>query len=103
MNQPFRSRKAAARRPFPRPYSTFSTINYYAFGSNSSYNAGTVTLRRRFGKGIFYRASYTLSKTIDDASNIAALLAAVITARRTPATWNSSAGVRTTTAGTSSS
>ena len=71
VNQPFRIPEM--RLPggsFPRPYSTFSTINYYAFGSNSSYNAGTVTLRRRFGNGIFYRASYTLSKTIDDASNI---------------------------------
>jgi hypothetical protein len=53
---------------FPRPYSVFNTINYYAFGSNSNYHAGTVTLRRRLSKGAFYRLNYTWSKSIDDAS-----------------------------------
>ena len=41
---------------YPAPYvAAASPINYFAFGTNSTYSAGTVTLRRRLAKGFFYR------------------------------------------------
>ena len=52
----------------PRPWPAFAGITYYRFGSNSSYNAGMVTLKRRFRNGLFYRLGYTYGKSIDDAS-----------------------------------
>ena len=51
-----------------RPWPAFSGITYFRFGSNSSFNAGMVTLRRRFRNGLFYRVGYTYGKSIDDAS-----------------------------------
>ncbi len=71
-NQPFRS--PALRQQdgtFPRPIQGFNTINLYAFSSNSSYNAGMITLRKRFARGLFYRLSYVYAKSIDNASQIA--------------------------------
>ena len=71
VNQPFRS--AELKLPngtFPRPYPGINTINFYGFGSNSSYNAGVVTLNRRFSHGLVLVANYVYSKSIDDASQI---------------------------------
>jgi hypothetical protein len=71
LNQPFRS--AALRLPngtFPRPFPGFGTINFYAFGSNSVYNAGSITLRRIFRNGFFYGLTYVYGKSIDNASQI---------------------------------
>ncbi|HEV3201430.1 MAG TPA: hypothetical protein VGZ73_26200, partial [Bryobacteraceae bacterium] len=71
LNQPFRS--AALRLPngtFPRPFPGFGTINFYAFGSNSVYNAGSVTLRRIFRNGFFYGLTYVYGKSIDNASQV---------------------------------
>jgi hypothetical protein len=71
LNQPFRSR--AWQQPngtFPRLFAAFGTINYYSFGANSVYNEGSVTLRRRFSRGLYYGVSYIYSKGIDDASQI---------------------------------
>ena len=48
-----------------RPYAGFGDIEYYSFGGNSSYQAGTVTLRKRFDHGLFFRANYTYGKSID--------------------------------------
>jgi hypothetical protein len=59
----------AATGAFPRPYPAFSTINIIADGSNSIYNSGSVTLRRRFNRQLFLRATYTFSKSIDESSN----------------------------------
>ena len=59
----------AANGVFPRPYSAFSTINIIADGSNSSYNSGLVTIRRRFNRQLFVRATYTFAKSIDESSN----------------------------------
>ena len=59
----------AANGAFPRPYSAFSTINIIADGSNSSYNSGLVTIRRRFNRQLFVRATYTFAKSIDESSN----------------------------------
>ncbi|MCL4401318.1 MAG: TonB-dependent receptor, partial [Acidobacteria bacterium] len=71
-NMPFRRPEL---RPsgggFPRPVPGFNDIDYYSFGSNSSYNAAILTLRKRMARGFFYRAHYVYSKSIDDASQIA--------------------------------
>ena len=55
---------------FPKPIQEFSTIDYYAFGSNSIYNAGMLSLRKRFSRGTFFRVNYTFSKSIDNASRM---------------------------------
>jgi hypothetical protein len=53
-----------------RPYAGFGDIEYYTFGGNSSYQSGTVTLRKRFAHGLFFRANYTYGKSIDDNSGL---------------------------------
>jgi hypothetical protein len=53
-----------------RPYPGYGEIDYYSFGSNSSYQAGTLTLRKRFEHGLFFRANYTYGKSIDNASGL---------------------------------
>jgi hypothetical protein len=68
LNQPFRS--AATAPNFPVPYPALGTINYYGFYLNSIYNAGSVTLRRRFAHNFFFRVSYIYSKSIDDGSQL---------------------------------
>ncbi len=40
-----------------------------ADGSNSIYNSGSITLRRRFSGQLFARAAYTYAKSIDETSN----------------------------------
>jgi len=52
-----------------RPYAGFSTINITADSSNSIYNSGAITVRRRFSKQLFVRAAYTYAKSIDESSN----------------------------------
>ena len=52
-----------------RPYAGFATINITSDSSNSIYNSGAFTLRRRFSKQMFLRASYTYAKSIDESSN----------------------------------
>jgi len=47
---------------------TFSSVGEIAGIANSTYNAMQVSLRKRFGHGLSMLASYTLSKTLDDAS-----------------------------------
>jgi hypothetical protein len=55
---------------FPRPYPQIgNAINYFQFGGNSLYNSGTLTVRRRFRNGLFYRANYVFSKSIDNTSS----------------------------------
>lgn len=57
---------------FPRPFPQINNaINYFQFGGNSIYNAGTLTLRRRFNNGLFYRINYVYSKSIDNTSTFA--------------------------------
>jgi hypothetical protein len=53
-----------------RPYAGYGDTEYYSFGANSSYNAGTVTLRKRFEHGLFFRANYTYGKSIDENSGL---------------------------------
>jgi outer membrane receptor protein involved in Fe transport len=65
INQQFRTPSSTTR-----PYAGFGDIQYYSFSSNSSYNSATVTLRKRFDRGLFFRANYTYGKSIDQASGL---------------------------------
>src|SRR5262249_19244152 len=65
VNQQFREQALINLRPFP----AFSSINIVADTSNSSYNAGLLTLRRNFNNQFFIRAAYTYAKSIDETSN----------------------------------
>jgi Carboxypeptidase regulatory-like domain/TonB dependent receptor len=53
-----------------RPYGGYGDIEYYTFGQNSSYNAGTITVRKRISHGLFFRANYTYGKSIDTNSGL---------------------------------
>ena len=62
------------RRPYsgctvqaPSPC-TFSSVGLIAGIANSTYHALQTSLRRRFGHGLSFLLSYTLSKTLDDTS-----------------------------------
>jgi hypothetical protein len=52
------------------PFAGWGTINQFMFESNSNYNAGTVSFRRRFVRGFFFTLNYTYSKCLDDASQL---------------------------------
>jgi len=52
-----------------RPYAGFTSIQIIGDSSNSNYNSGSVTLRRRFSNQLIARASYTYAKSIDESSN----------------------------------
>ncbi|MDQ6701007.1 MAG: TonB-dependent receptor [Acidobacteriota bacterium] len=68
INQPFRSANVPSAS-FPRPYPVANAaINYYGFNANSTYNAGMISIRKRFTRGFFYRLNYSYAKSIDDAS-----------------------------------
>ena len=74
LNQPIRQLELSTgennqgRLIFPRPIDDFNRLNYMSFGSNSTYQALQVSLRRRSRSGLFYRLNYTFSKSIDDSS-----------------------------------
>ncbi|MBM3815122.1 MAG: TonB-dependent receptor [Acidimicrobiia bacterium] len=65
LNQAGRSQEESTIRPFP----FFGSINVISDGSNSIYSSGQLTVRRRFSKQLFVRASYTYAKSIDESSN----------------------------------
>lgn len=65
INQPGRTQATSTIRPFP----AFNSIQIINDGSNSIYNSGQLTVRRRFTKQLFVRASYTWAKSIDESSN----------------------------------
>lgn len=52
-----------------RPYPFFGSIEMISDGSNSIYNSGQLTVRRRFSKQLFLRSTYTFAKSIDQTSN----------------------------------
>ena len=54
---------------FPRPFPAFSTINQISDLSNSRYNSGALTVRRRLSRQMFLRASYVYGKSLDSSSN----------------------------------
>ena len=71
INQPFRVPELRlSNGNFPKPFQNLNTIDYYSFASNSIYNAGILSIRKRFSSRFFYRISYIYSKSIDDASQI---------------------------------
>ncbi len=71
VNQPLRSlERYQANQAFTRPVTGLNAIQYFAFGSNSIYNTGQISLRRRARGGAFYRVNYSYSKSIDDASQV---------------------------------
>ncbi|MBI4484034.1 MAG: TonB-dependent receptor [Acidobacteria bacterium] len=51
-----------------RPNPNFDEIGMYLSDANSFYNALQVTLNKRFSQGFQLQTSYTLSKSVDDAS-----------------------------------
>src|SRR5581483_2395096 len=54
-----------------RPFPYFNgTIMQFQFHSNSIYNAGQISLRRRGRGGTFFRVNYQYAKSIDDASQL---------------------------------
>ncbi len=74
LNQPIRNPELATESAngtlvFPRPIQEFNNLQYTSFGSNSTYHALQVSLRRRSRRGLFYRVNYTFGKSIDDASS----------------------------------
>lgn len=52
---------------------TRSAINVRDNGADSNYNAGQLEVSRRFTHGLSFRAAYTYSKSLDDASEVFAL------------------------------
>ena len=71
VNMPFRTLQYYQMfGAFPVPYPPLSTINYWDFGSNSIYNAGQVTLRKRARGGTLISLNYIFSKSIDNASQL---------------------------------
>src|SRR5262249_48077846 len=53
-----------------RPFPSAGDINVGGLtNSNSTYNAGTFSLERRYRKGISFRFNYTWSKSIDTSSD----------------------------------
>jgi outer membrane receptor protein involved in Fe transport len=68
--------------PFIHP--EFSTVTSFPALGSSIYHAGSVDLNRRFAAGLLFRANYTYSHTIDDATN--ELFSSVVNPRR-PEDW----------------
>ncbi len=49
-----------------RPYPAWGTITYTEFDGNSRFNSMLMSLRKQYGYGLSFLASYTLSKSVDD-------------------------------------
>jgi len=58
-----------SRRPLNTRFPQYSFINYLEASANSHYNAFQTYLRQRLTSGLNLYISYTLSRSIDDASN----------------------------------
>ncbi len=58
----------------PGLVSPFGSINAQVSDGNSNYNALNLELKRRFANNFTFLASYTLSKSIDDSSDLQTLL-----------------------------
>ena len=71
LNQAGRTQATSTIRPYP----AFSSINIINDGSNSIYNSGQVTVRRRVSKQMFLRGTYTFAKSIDESSNTGGTIA----------------------------
>ena len=71
INQAGRDASSSTARPYP----FFGSISIIGDGSNSIYNSGQLTIRRRFSKQLFLRATYTFAKSIDETSNTGGTIA----------------------------
>ncbi len=70
-NQPLRDLASyVSGEGFARPIPEWNAINIFRTGSNSTYNAFNMSWRKRSRGGLFWRVNYSLSKTIDDASQV---------------------------------
>ena len=58
-----------SRRPLNAQFPQLSFINYLETSANSNYNALQMSLKQRLARGLNFGVAYTLSKSIDDASN----------------------------------
>jgi hypothetical protein len=58
----------------PGLISPFGSVNAQVSDGNSNYHAGTIDVKRRFANNFTFLASYTLSKSIDDSSDLQTLL-----------------------------
>ena len=68
-NQPFRTTDSLIEgEGFRRPIPDWNAIQMFGTGANSNYNAFNVSWRKRSRGGLFWRANYSFSKSIDDAS-----------------------------------
>src|SRR6185295_18546660 len=61
----YREKEIVALRPYP----ALGSVQIISDGSNSTYSSGQATVRRRFSKQLFVRASYTYAKSLDESSN----------------------------------
>ena len=58
----------------PGTISPFGSVDAQVSDGNSNYNALTIDVKRRFANNFTFLASYTLSKSIDDSSDLQTLL-----------------------------
>ena len=79
---PTTNRALAAQ--FVRPYVGFGDIQYYYYGSNSSYHSLQATLRRRYTKNLTYGVVYTWSKAMDYTDTDQGQISSVVD----PKIWN---------------
>jgi hypothetical protein len=75
INQPLLIPSLRVNGTFPRPFPAFSTINQISDNSNSIYNSGSATVRRRLSRQMFVRAAYVYAKSIDYSSNTGGTIA----------------------------
>ena len=55
----------ASGSSYPRPFAYFASARVFQFNAFSNYNAGTITVRKRFEHGLLFRANYTWAKNLD--------------------------------------
>ena len=68
-NQPYRTADSfIAGEGYRRPIPEWNAIQIFGTGANSNYNAFNASWRKRSRGGLFWRANYSFSKSIDDAS-----------------------------------
>jgi len=67
IDQPIRSASGTVL-----PYPSYSRIYFVHLGANSTYNALQISLEKRFSGGLSFRSNFTWSKSIDNASYVAA-------------------------------
>src|SRR5262249_38687658 len=63
---------------FVRPYVGYGDIQYYYYGTNSSYHSLQATMRRRYTRNLTYGVVYTFSKAMDYTDTDARLISPVV-------------------------